>query len=56
MKKTPRGKPANKKHRPLDPTRLAEVRGGGGLAITVQLATPTSPGLETQHNETLLRR
>jgi hypothetical protein len=54
MKKTPRCKPASKKHRALEPAGLADIRGGGGLALTVQLATPTSPELEEQHNETLV--
>ena len=37
----------------IEPGRLAEVRGGGGIAI--QIVGPTPFEMRLQHNETLVR-
>jgi hypothetical protein len=61
MKRTQRdsaskpGTPSKRSVRTLDGHRMRAVRGGNALAIGVQIATPPSPGMETQHNETLVR-
>jgi hypothetical protein len=46
---------ADRKTRAIDPERLTTVRGGRGLGIRVQLPPLSTPGMENQHNETLLR-
>jgi hypothetical protein len=40
--------------RPIEPSRLAGIRGGGGLGITVEEAGPPPPFMEQQHNEALV--
>jgi hypothetical protein len=46
---------ADRKTCAIDPKRLTAVRGGRGLGISVQLSLVSIPGMETQHNETLVR-
>jgi hypothetical protein len=43
------------KTRPIEPSRLAAVRGGRGLGITVEEVGPPPPFVNMQHNEALVR-
>ena len=61
MKRTQRkkaskpGAPSKRSVRTLDGRHLRATRGGIPLAIGVHIAAPPSPGMETNHNETLVR-
>jgi hypothetical protein len=54
MKRKQRDAKLSTKTRVIDPSRLAGVRGGDGLGITVGGGTPASNYMENQHNETLI--
>jgi hypothetical protein len=57
MRQNPRKKSvtSDKKIRSIRSSLLSAVRGGEPLGITVQVPPLQSPGMESQHNETLVR-
>jgi hypothetical protein len=54
MKRKQREANLSTKTRVIDPSRLAGVRGGDGLGITVGGGAPTSDFMQNQHNEALV--
>jgi hypothetical protein len=46
--------PAANHARSIDAHRLAAVRGGAGLGITVEIVRPPPHLVQMQHNETLI--
>ena len=54
-KQPPQTSRSTVKARALDARRLATVRGGDGLRITVDIVEPPSSYMSQQHNERLLQ-